>query len=47
MLLADYTAEAEGELNAKAGDVVQLVSRETTGRHACISLAIPLYLLVV
>ena len=31
VLLADYITDAEGELSLSAGDVVQLVNRETTG----------------
>lgn len=31
VLLADYTTDVEGELTVLAGDVVQLINRETTG----------------
>ena len=31
ILLADYNTDAVGELSLSAGDVVQLINRETTG----------------
>lgn len=32
VLLADYVTDTEGELSVSAGDVVQLINREATGR---------------
>ena len=34
VILADYTTDVEGELTVLAGDVVQLVNRETTGQRS-------------
>ena len=33
VILANYTTEMEGELNVSAGEVVQLINRDTTGRY--------------
>ena len=33
ILLADYVTDAVGELSLTAGDVVQLINRETTGEQ--------------
>ena len=34
VVLADFVTDADGELSVSAGDVVQLVSRETTGNQS-------------